>query len=574
MSSGIKIGDTLYTTETQIINLSDYTGLVDDNKTSDGKKKTHDQKTSDDPTILQPGETTKSPDIPDLIAAEERNDTLIQVIKLCSNSLQKLLLENLYLDDLRVTKYSRKDSLVRLKEVSTTTQGFFSSLKDGLSSIGGLVKCQFQTCKKSPEEVLNDYKQLGTKDFNCYKSWLLPQLEYLSFNSTTVNIAFIYYTLLAKKPKTLDIKTCAERGIFDQFKQMQPLDYLDLSGTNLSTTTDSKNRDILLNTDVNINDLYSIFNYIAPNLKVLKISNSNLDDPLLFYSMLNGADQLIKLIFKQNNKPNFSTPGLKFTEPFNHLKVIDLSNITATVLDPDGKPTTTEHEISQFTIHQILINSPNLEELYLANNNLKEFTSTDITNKLVELPNLKILRLDNTNITSEYLSYLLEHTPNVQVLGLNSDKLTWDIEECSIIITQLKLKELYINISNLNENDLQSIIEKIIDPIDTLKTLELPYIEEFDYGNMAFRIYDKVLLYDNNNINKILTSTDPNYSSNKKLKDLNDSIGDIKGQLNNMYNQNMGLTGGDGSSNIMMIVIVIVILLIAGVGGFLLFKFL
>jgi len=291
--------------------------------------------------------------------------------------------------------------------------------------------------------------------------------------------------------------------------------------------------------------------------------------------MLNGADQLIKLIFKQNNKPDFLTPSLKFTKAFNHLKVIDLSNITATILSADGSPTITEHEISQFTIHQILINSPNLEELYLANNNLKEFTSTDTTNKLVvELKNLKILRLDNTNITSEYLSYLLENTPNLQVLGLNSDKLTWNIEDCSIIITQLKLTELYINISNLNDNDLLYIIEKIINPIDTLKTLELPYIETFDYGNMAFRLYDKVLLYDNNNIEKILTSTDPNYSPNKKLKDLDDSVGDIKGQLNNMYNQNMGLTGSDGSSNIMMIVIVIVILLIAGVGGFLLFKFL
>jgi hypothetical protein len=92
MSNDIKIGDTLYTTQTQIINLSDYTGLVDDNKTSDGKTKTNDQKKSDDPTILQPGEGTKSSDIPDLIAEVGRNDTLIQVIKLCSNSLQKLLL--------------------------------------------------------------------------------------------------------------------------------------------------------------------------------------------------------------------------------------------------------------------------------------------------------------------------------------------------------------------------------------------------------------------------------------------------------------------------------------------------
>jgi len=51
---------------------------------------------------------------------------------------------------------------------------------------------------------------------------------------------------------------------------MQPLDYLDLSGTDLSITTDSTDKTKLQYTDVNINDLYSIFNYIAPHLKVLK----------------------------------------------------------------------------------------------------------------------------------------------------------------------------------------------------------------------------------------------------------------------------------------------------------------
>jgi hypothetical protein len=410
------------------------------------------------------------------------------------------------------------------------------------------------------------------------KTLLLPNLEYLSFNSTTVNIGFIYYILSG-----------IQRAVSqNNGKNIQHLDYLDLSSTNLTINegpyidnlfTSTPERTVIEYTDITRENFYSIFNTIASNLKILKLSNSQLADPQLFYNMLNGADELIKLIFKQNSKPDLKTSNLKFDKPFTNLKVIDFTNIpidtSAETLNSNPE---FEFDITQYTVHIILTKSPNLEELYLSSNNLSKFKETNLERglELTDLNNLKILRLDNTNIAEEYLNYLLEHTPNLQVLGLNSDVLIWKIEDCAVHITNLKLTELYINIIGLTGDDLRKITEQIIRPIETLNTLELPYIESYDYGNLAFRPYKKVVLYDNNTIADILKpSTDP---PAKKKEKLDAAVGDITNQLNNMYNENMGITGGSGSgdsSNTMMIIIIVfVILLITGVGGFLLFKYL
>jgi len=599
----IRIGDTVYTEATVTINLSDYTGIIDKS----------DKTTSYEQNILVPG----SSDIPPQDDTEyntKKYDTLIQVIKLCQNNLTTLLLENLNLDDLRLTKYGRMDSLqkqVTIRNPSTKNEGVLSVVSDALSSLADGFKCAFKSCPKSPAQIENEYNSIFTDDVLDFEKTLsLPQLEYLSFNLTIVNIGFIYYILLAKQRAVLN----ASQGTR---KNIQYLDYLDLSGTNLSVseepintslaevssekkiayitrilnqlgTEKDKNPSLIPYTNITTNDLYNIFTHIAPNLKILKLSNSQLRDPLLFYYMLNEADELVKLTFKQNSKPDLTSSGLKFSssKPFSSLKVIDFSNVSSGPLPENITTSTPNFEISQYTVHNILINSINLEELYLAGNDLEKFSET-INNPIPNLPNLtklKILRLDNTNITSGYLTYLLEHTPNLQVLGLNSDTTTildlskniTHIDSISPIISNLtKLSELYINIIGLTDDQLKEIIEKIIKPIETLKTLELPYIQSFDYGYLAFREYNSVILYDNTAITNALTNKTK--SNSQRNAEIEAAIGNITNQINNMYKENMGITDGSGlggstSNSMMLIVIIFVVLLIAGIGGFFLFK--
>lgn len=538
----ILIGNTTYDETTTVINLSD--PITQENEI--GTNSLND-------STLVPDKNASS----DIMEYEvNRYDKLLDVIMLCSNSLNQLLLDNLDLTNLTFSKYTRYDSLS--KSYNTLQNVVNNTIPPNTAELKlKLFKCLLEN-NLDKSKCTNFILPLEIKRF---ENLTLPNLEYFSLNSTIVDLDFIYYILLAKINNTV--------------RQLQQLDYLDLSSTNLILVSPNQPGDsIIPTTSITYNQLYNVFNKIAPNLKILKISNTNFTDPKLLYNMINGADELIQLFFKQNSKPNIE---LDFTTPFKQLKVLDFSNITSKSIDSNNN-FTINFTISQNTLHKILINSPILEELYLSGNDLKDFR-TDIQPKLIELNRLKILRLDNTNINTDYLNYILEYTPYLQVLGLNSEKLLWDIDDSAVLITKLQLSELYLNIFDLDlqTND-RDIIDKIIKPIDTLKTLELPYIESFDYGYLAFRSYRKVVLYNNKRIAQILSPTNTDPPARKKAN-LETTSEDIKDQLNNIYNENMGITttspSSPGSSNtVLMVVIIFIILIITGVGGFLLFKYL
>jgi hypothetical protein len=142
-TNGIKIGKTLYTEQTSTINLSDYTGLIDESE----KNTPYEQ------NILEPGSSDIPPD-KDAEYETKKYDTLVQVIRLCQASLNKLLLENLNLDDLRITKYGRMDSLkqqeqIYIKNPNKHEKGFFSDIGSAFSTALGSLKCAFTSCPKS-----------------------------------------------------------------------------------------------------------------------------------------------------------------------------------------------------------------------------------------------------------------------------------------------------------------------------------------------------------------------------------------------------------------------------------------
>ena len=130
------------------------------------------------------------------------------------------------------------------------------------------------------------------------------------------------------------------------------------------------------------------------------------------------------------------------------------------------------------------------------------------------------------------------------------------------------------------------MIDNIIKPIESLTILELPFIKDYNYGTMAFRKYDKVILYDNKTIKDIIDGAGQynKLTPKQKMAELDmmsEENGNITSQLNELFSENGGGSdggsggGSEGSSNktLMIIAIIIGIILFTLVGGYFIFKF-
>jgi hypothetical protein len=472
-------------------------------------------------------------------------DHLINAIITTSPSLVNLKLENLILNNITDTMFA----LEFFKTKSNSSNGYSSN---GFS-LGNLFKAfsdRNAELKDIPDskDIANSLKELDTVSS-------FPVLTTISFNSTTVSFDFL-------------------NKIFK--KLGHELTILDLSNM---TFTEINNKNIF-----DLLDTLVAFQKITPHIEILKLNCTNITDAQMLYLFLKGANDLKELWYRQSDKPDFSKLKQNNLTPLPNLKKIYFSNVYPYNIGSS----TNAYTIPQTTLHSILNQCVALEELYLSNNNLpsyvSKFPNIYIPALTISLSKLTHLYLDNTDISADYLIYLLEKTPNVTVLSLNSSNdgtiITDDyIKQIAPAITKLKLKELHFNINGI---DLDTLIDNIIKPIESLTILELPFIKDYNYGTMAFRKYDKVILYDNQTIKNIIDGTGE-YSKltpGQKMAELDkmsEENGNITSQLNELFSENGGGSGGgsEGSSNktLMIIAIIIGIILFTLVGGYFIFKF-
>ena len=464
---------------------------------------------------------------------------LINAIVTTSPSLVNLTLENLDLNDITNTLYTLK-YFSNLSSSKFSLTNFLKNHKDKKDELAKIPKS-----KDIVESLLllDDVKSF-------------PNLTTVSFNSTTVSFDFLNQI----------------------FKKLgHDLTMLDLSNMTFTENINSKKILDLIDTLVALKNITS-------HIEILKLNCTNITDPQLFYLFLEGAKDLKELWYRQSNKPDFSTLQNNKLTPLPNLKKIYFSNVY-----PYNIGGSTVYTIPQTTLHSILNQCVALEELYLSNNDLSSYitsSSTKIPALTISLSTLTHLYLDNTNISANYLIYLLEKTPNVTTLSLNSSNDGNIITDEYIIqiapaITKLKLTELHFNIIGIP--DLDNLIDNIIKPIGSLTILELPFIKDYNYGKMAFRKYKKVILYDNLTIKAIINGTG-DYSKltpKQKMNELDimsEDNGNIKSQLNELFSENGGDSGsGDSGSSsnktLVIIAIIIGIILFTLVGGYFIFKF-
>lgn len=307
-----------------------------------------------------------------------------------------------------------------------------------------------------------------------------------------------------------------------QLNDLAELEYLSLQGNSLSDILpDLGNLEKLETFNLNNNSFSGAFpEWICDltNLKVLHLSNSGLSGPIP-----DKIDQLAQLqtLYLSNNDLSMAGAIPEEFAQLDNLQTLDLQNCklqptSVTVglsglsnlysLNLSNNPTL----ISTGDFTNLLTNMPNLQRLFLRNNNIQKL-SGDLTNlplinyldlsnnnfsdimRLAEIvdsiksiTSLKTLLLMNCNINA--LPLAVQDLMSVEALYLNNNLL--DPGQCEVLGEMAALKNLYISACNLstlpqnliNSNTLQvlnaannnlSIVPEMIKDIPNLEDLDL-----------------------------------------------------------------------------------------------------
>ena len=183
----------------------------------------------------------------------------------------------------------------------------------------------------------------------------------------------------------------------------------------------------------------------------------------------------------------------------------------------------------------VINNNPDLEQLYLSNNNLGP-SAIMIVRALKESSKLQILSLNNNNMTgkvAEDLANVIKNNPDLEQLYLSNNSLG----PCAIMILQALKGNSKLQILNLNSNNMTGKVAKdLANVIKNNSYLEQLGLEENNFGPFATVILQA--LKENSNL-QVLNLINNNMTG-KTAEDLANVIR-YNSSLQNLYLSNNGL---------------------------------
>ena len=415
---------------------------------------------------------------------------LNELINITSTNLQILKLNNINFYNYTPNDITFDKDLPSLERFEITAP---SKIK--LTSIKEDVLIKFLIKMKNIKTLNLNRVNMGTFSGSIFTSTAvqLNNLENIILDNTNITDANINKLLL----KTNNIKALhlnnTTKNMYSvnqfTFPTLVNLEYFSLSN---DTTTSSS---------ITINVLYKLLNNM-PNIKYLNIIGNN--DLGLTNTKLNNLMKLEKLYLDNTN-------------------------------------------ISQKYLNEILNMAPSLKLLSLSNNNFKQY---ETSNAFPELQNLKELYLNNMTISSmSIIIELLKKTPNINKLTLNRNVFdASNIKNIGEIISELNnLKQIELDIIDNNTKSiapdvLDEQIKSIVYPNDNITSILLSISDKYNYGKLAFRKYEKVLL---NTYEKKQDGTNSNYG-----------IENITDKINSLYDPN--------KNNTKIVLIIICVFIITG----------